>query len=62
MVALSVNDEATTAGTIKPFELGFLVAHSVDADKVAVISGAYSNESPHYLQTTGFLLTLTARF
>lgn len=29
---------------------------SMDAEKVASLTGAYTNESPHYLQTTGFLL------
>src|SRR5215469_17921863 len=56
VVALSVDDEATTRGTIEKFKLSFLVGHSADADKVASITGAYTNESPHYLQSTGFLL------
>ena len=56
VVALSVDDEATTAGTIEKFKLSFPVGHSADADKVAAITGAYTNASPHYLQTTGFLL------
>ena len=56
VVALSVDNEATTVGTIEKFKLGFSVGHSADADKVASITGAYTNESPHYLQTTGFLL------
>jgi peroxiredoxin len=56
VAALSVDDEATTIGTIKKFKLSFPVGHSADADKVASITGAYTNESPRYLQTTGFLL------
>jgi peroxiredoxin len=56
VVALSVDDEATTVGTIEKFKLGFPVGHSADADTVASITGAYTNESPHYLQSTGFLL------
>ena len=56
VAALSVDDEATTVGTIDKFRLGFPVGHSADADKVAAITGAYTNETPHYLQTTGFLL------
>jgi peroxiredoxin len=56
VVALSVDDEATTLGTIEKFKLNFPVGHSADADKVASVTGAYTNESPHYLQTTGFLL------
>ena len=54
VVALSVDDEATTRGTIEKFKLSFPVGHSADADKVASITGAYTNESPRYLQPTGF--------
>jgi peroxiredoxin len=57
VVALSVDDEATTVGTIKKFKLSFPVGHSADADKVASITGAYTNASPRHLQATGFLLT-----
>src|SRR5580700_5264225 len=56
VVALSVDDEATTVGTIEKFKLTFPVGHSADADQVAAITGAYTNEDPHYLQATGFLL------
>jgi peroxiredoxin len=56
VVALSVDDEPTTRGTIEKFKLSFPVGHSADADKVASITGAYTNESPYYLQATGFLL------
>ena len=56
VVALSVDDEATTVGTIEKFKLSFPVGHSADAEKVASITGAYTNYSPRYLQTTDFLL------
>jgi peroxiredoxin len=56
VVALSVDDEATTIGTIEKHKLSFRVGHSADADQVAAVTGAYTNEAPHYLQTTGFLL------
>ena len=56
VVALSVDDEVATVGTIEKFKLSFPVAHSADADQVASITGAYTNESPRYLQSTGFLL------
>jgi peroxiredoxin len=56
VVALSVDDEATTISTIQKHKLSFPVGHSADADKVAAITGAYVNEAPRYLQTTGFLL------
>jgi peroxiredoxin len=56
VVALSVDDEATTAGTVEKHKLNFPVGHSADVDKVAAITGAYTNESPRYLQATGFVL------
>jgi peroxiredoxin len=56
VVALSVDDEATTAGTVEKHKLSFPVGHSADVDKVAAITGAYTNETPRYLQTTDFLL------
>jgi peroxiredoxin len=56
VAALSVDNEATTVGTIEKFKLSFPVGHSADADKVASITGAYANASPRYLQATGFLL------
>ena len=55
-MALSVDDEATTVGTIEKFKLSFPVGHSADAEKVASVTGAYTNDSPRYLQTTDFLL------
>jgi peroxiredoxin len=56
ILALSVDNEATTVGTIEKFKLSFPVGHSAEADKVASITGAYTNESPRYLQATGFLV------
>jgi peroxiredoxin len=56
VVALSVDNEATTAGTMEKHKLSFPVGHSADVDKVAAITGAYTNESPRYLQATGFVL------
>lgn len=56
VAALSVDDEATTKGTIEKYKLRFPVGHSADADHVALVTGAYTNPSPRYLQSTGFLL------
>jgi peroxiredoxin len=56
VVALSVDDEAATIGTIEKHKLRFPVGHSADADHVAALTGAYTNEAPRYLQSTGFLL------
>jgi peroxiredoxin len=57
VVALSVDDEATTIGTIQKFGLSFPVGHSANAEQVADITGAYTNKTPSYLQTTGFLIS-----
>ncbi|MGE5165891.1 MAG: hypothetical protein ACM3IH_17955 [Sphingobacteriales bacterium] len=56
VVALSVDDEATTVGTIEKYKLRFPVGHSADAHQVSALTGAYTNEEPRYLQSTGFLL------
>lgn len=56
VVAFSVDDEATAAGTIAKYKLSFPIGHSADADRVATLTGAYVNETPHYLQSTGFVL------
>lgn len=56
VVALSVDDEATTARTIDKYKLTFPVGHSANADQVAALTGAYVNETPRYLQSTGFVL------
>ena len=36
--------------------LGFPVGHSADADQVSALTGAYRNDDPRYLQSTGFIL------
>ena len=56
VVALSVDDEATTTRTIEKYRLRFPVGHSANADQVAALTGAYTNDAPRYLQSTGFLL------
>lgn len=61
VVAFSVDDAATTAGLVDKYKLGFPVGHSADADAVAAVTGAYTNATPRYLQTTGFLLDSEGR-
>ena len=56
IVALSVDDEATTSALVKTHDLRFPVGHSVDVDRVAAATGAYTNASPKYFQSTGFVL------
>jgi peroxiredoxin len=56
VVALSVDDEATTRQTIAKRGLEFPVGHDADADAVAAATGAFVNDAPRYLQSTGFVL------
>jgi len=56
VVALSVDDEATTGDLIARHGLQFPVGYSADADAVAAITGAFVNPDPWYLQSTGFVL------
>lgn len=56
VVALSVDDEATAAQLVAKHKLNFPVGHSADAEKVAAATGAYLNQDPRYLQSTGFVL------
>jgi len=56
VVALSVDDEATTAGLIAKHGLTFPVGFGADARAVADLTGAFVNQDPVYLQSTGFVL------
>ncbi|EUA00113.1 hypothetical protein I545_6692 [Mycobacterium kansasii 662] len=50
VVALSVDDEATTAALIEKRRLGFPIGHSADAAAVSAAVGAYTNSDPVYLE------------
>ncbi|MBP2708409.1 peroxiredoxin family protein [Microbispora sp. RL4-1S] len=56
VVALSVDDEATTKGTVDKHHLTFPVAYGADARAVSKAVGAFVNAEPEYLQSTGFVL------
>jgi peroxiredoxin len=57
VVALSVDDEATSADLAAKHSLRFPLGHSADAQQVAAILGSYTGgEGPGYLQSTGFVL------
>ena len=56
VLALSVDDEATTKEMVDKLGLGFPVGHSADARMVADATGAFVNEDPLHLQSTGFVL------
>lgn len=56
VVALSVDDEVTTADLIAKHGLEFPVGHSADARALAEATGAFINEDPLFVQSTGFVL------
>ncbi len=56
VAALSVDAKADAAALVEKHRLNFPVGYGVDADKVAAATGAYVNDNPRYLQSTGFVL------
>jgi peroxiredoxin len=56
VAALWVDDERTTAEFTAKYGLTFPLGHSADARAIADKTGAFVNEDPLYLQSTGFLL------
>jgi peroxiredoxin len=56
VVALSVDDEATSAATKAKNHVQFPVGHSADADAVAAATGAFVNPSRNFLEPAGFVL------
>ena len=56
VVALSVDDEAATAGLIAKHSLTFPVGFGADVRAIAGLTGAFVNPDPVYLQATGFVL------
>ena len=56
VAALWVDDEQTTAEFTARHSLTFPLGHSADARAIAALTGAFVNEDPLYLQSTGFVL------
>lgn len=56
VVALSVDDEPTTAELTAGHGLTFPVGHGADAAALHDALGAFVNRDPVYLQSTGFVL------
>jgi peroxiredoxin len=56
VVALSVDDEATTQDLITRLGLRFPIGHSAGAAAIAAATGAFVNDDPRFLQSTGFVL------
>ncbi|HEY1636466.1 MAG TPA: peroxiredoxin family protein [Acidimicrobiales bacterium] len=61
VVALSVDDEPTTKALIDKHGLEFPVGHSADARAIAEATGAFVNDDPTYLESTGFVLDPAGR-
>jgi peroxiredoxin len=61
VAALSVDDEATTAALIAKHGLTFPVGFGADAPAIAELTGAFVNQEPSYLQSTGFVLDPAAK-
>lgn len=56
VVALSVDDEATTRELVAKHGLSFPVGHGADARAIAEATGAFVHQDPAFLQSTGFVL------
>ena len=62
IVALSVDDEATSTSLIDKLRLSFPVGFRANADNIAALTGASVAEGSAYLQSTGFVLNPAAGF
>ena len=56
MVALSVDDQATTAELVAKHGLTFPIGHSADATATSAATGAFVDPERGFLQSTGFVL------
>jgi peroxiredoxin len=56
VVALSVDDEATTADLVAKHGLTFPVGHDADAKTISEATGAFVDPEGGFLQSTGFVL------
>ena len=61
VVALSVDDEATTAALIERHHITFPVGHSANATAVHDAAGAFVHAEPEYIESTGFVLDPAGR-
>ena len=61
IVALSVDDEATTKALIEKLHLSFTVGFGANAENIRAATGAYVAEGSAYLQSTGFVLDRCGR-
>ena len=61
IVALSVDDEAATRELITKNGLEFPVGHSATPKALAEGNGAFVNDDPSFVQSTGFILDPSGR-
>jgi peroxiredoxin len=61
MVALSVDDKATSETLVAKLRLSFPIGFGANADDIAAATGAYVAEGSAYLQSTGFVLDRRGR-
>jgi peroxiredoxin len=56
LVALSADDEPAAAAMLEKHRLPFPVGYGADVGRIAAATGAYTNDQPRHLQSTGFVL------
>lgn len=56
VAALSVDGKEAAAALVEKHQLTFPVGYGADARAVAELTGAFVNQDPAYLQSTGFVL------
>ena len=61
IVALSVDDEATSKALVDRLHLSFPVGFGANSDNIAALTGAYLAEDSAYIQSTGFVLDRRGR-
>ncbi len=61
VVAVSADDEQTTDGLIKKYDLPFPVAYAMDTGQVSAVSGILVSEDTSYLEATGFVVDPNGR-
>ena len=57
VVAFSVDNEKTTQDLAKTVQFPYSLGHSVSADRIGELLGAFVNDEPKHLQPTAFILT-----
>ena len=56
VAAFSVDNKVDAAALVEKHRLNFPVGFGVDAERIASSTGAYVNDKPRFLQSTGFVL------